>query len=316
MFRWVVTRRDDERRDVLVVGVHLHAGGRDRPEILDVQADTRQSTLGGVGHHLARRSGVVGDGYARAVPVGAPARPGGQGHLEGVLRCQRLVDDAANPARPEYLHLLNAHTRGSIVIPDCPDDSDGYYRAASTIPDMDTQQLIDALRDAEAVKFGEFELSHGGTSNYYVDKYVFETNPDCLELIAQAFADALGDGETKLAGVALGAVPLVAVTSVETGRPYVIARKQQKEYGTANLIEGNLVEGEEVIILEDIATTGQSAVDAAEALREAGAVVNRVLVVVDREEGAAENMAEHGLQLESLVSASQLLADAPDDVRE
>ncbi|QCC51098.1 orotate phosphoribosyltransferase [Halapricum salinum] len=176
---------------------------------------------------------------------------------------------------------------------------------------MDTQRLIDALRAAEAVKFGEFELSHGGTSDYYVDKYVFETNPDCLELIAEAFAERLAElgGDTTLAGVALGAVPLVAVTSVETGRPYVIARKQQKEYGTANLIEGNLEEGEEVIILEDIATTGQSAVDAAEALREAGAVVERVIVVVDREEGAAENLAEHDLELESLVSASQLLAD-------
>ena len=177
---------------------------------------------------------------------------------------------------------------------------------------MDHDDLIQALRDADAVKFGEFELSHGGTSNYYVDKYVFETNPRCLELIAEAFADRLD--ETKLAGVALGAVPLVAVTSVETGLPYVIARKQAKEYGTGNRIEGELVEGEEVVILEDIATTGQSAVDAAEALREAGAVVERVLVVVDREEGARENLAEHDLELESLITASDLLADVEADV--
>ncbi|WP_459193423.1 orotate phosphoribosyltransferase [Halosimplex sp. J119] len=177
---------------------------------------------------------------------------------------------------------------------------------------MDKQGLIDALRDAEAVKFGEFELSHGGTSNYYVDKYVFETDPHCLELIADAFAERVG--ETKLAGVALGAVPLVAVTSVESGNPYVIVRKQKKEYGTANLVEGDLTEGEEVVVLEDIATTGQSAVDAAEALRDAGAVVDRVVVVVDREEGAAENLADHDLELESLVTASDLLADAPDDV--
>jgi len=174
---------------------------------------------------------------------------------------------------------------------------------------MDTQRLIDALREAEAVKFGEFELSHGGTSDYYVDKYLFETDPHCLDLIATSFADRLGSEGPKLAGVALGAVPIVAVTSVETGRPYVIARKQQKEYGTANLIEGDLQAGEEVIILEDIATTGQSAIDAAQALREAGAVVERVFVVVDRQEGATENLAEHDLQLESLVTASQLLAD-------
>ncbi|SFR85411.1 orotate phosphoribosyltransferase [Halomicrobium zhouii] len=180
---------------------------------------------------------------------------------------------------------------------------------------MTNDELIAALRDADAVRYGEFELSHGGTSSYYVDKYVFETDPHCLELVAEAFAERLAAlGDQKLAGVALGAVPLVAVTSVETGRPYVIARKQQKDYGTANLIEGNLEEGEEVVILEDIATTGQSAVDAAEALREAGAEVSRVVVVVDREEGARENLADSGLELASLVTASELLADAPDDV--
>ena len=180
---------------------------------------------------------------------------------------------------------------------------------------MVDQALIDALRAADAVQFGEFELSHGGTSEYYVDKYRFETDPDCLQLIAEAFADRLGDlggGDepATLAGVALGAVPLVAVTAVETGRPYVIARKQRKEYGTGNLIEGDLEAGERVVVLEDIATTGTSAVDAAEALREAGATVEQVIVVVDRQEGAAERLADHGLELSSLVTAEELLADA------
>jgi orotate phosphoribosyltransferase len=172
---------------------------------------------------------------------------------------------------------------------------------------MTDAELIAALKDAEAVKFGEFELSHGGTSEYYVDKYLFETDPRCLELIAEAFAERVGD--TKLAGVALGAVPLVAATSVATGNPYVIVRKKTKEYGTGNRIEGRFEEGEEVVVLEDIATTGQSAVDAVEALREAGAVVNKVLVVVDREEGGRENLAEIDVELESLLTASELLAD-------
>ena len=172
---------------------------------------------------------------------------------------------------------------------------------------MDTQALIDALRAADAVRFGEFELAHGGTSNYYIDKYRFETNPGCLQLIAEAFAERVGDA--KLGGVALGGVPLAAVTSVETGTPYVIARKQAKEYGTGNRIEGELHEGEDVVVLEDIATTGQSAIDAVQALREAGAVVDRVLVVVDREEGASENLAEHDIELEALLTASELLAD-------
>ncbi|SDR19627.1 orotate phosphoribosyltransferase [Natronobacterium texcoconense] len=173
---------------------------------------------------------------------------------------------------------------------------------------MTNQELIDALRAADAVQFGEFELSHGGTSEYYVDKYLFETDPDCLEVVAEAFAERV-DEDDKLAGVALGAVPLAAATSVAAGAPYVIARKQRKEYGTANLIEGRLEEGEEVVVLEDIVTTGTSLVDAIEALREAGATVNRALVVVDREEGGRENVEDADVEMEALVTASELLAD-------
>jgi orotate phosphoribosyltransferase len=171
---------------------------------------------------------------------------------------------------------------------------------------MSNDELVAALRAADAVKFGEFELSHGGTSDYYVDKYLFETDPHCLRLVASAFADHVG-GET-LAGVALGAVPLVAVTSAETDTPYVIVRKEAKEYGTGNRIEGRLPEGERVVVLEDIATTGRSALEAVEALRDAGTTVERVLVVVDREEGARELLSDAGVELDALVTAGDLLA--------
>ncbi|WP_323674470.1 orotate phosphoribosyltransferase [Halorubellus sp. PRR65] len=175
---------------------------------------------------------------------------------------------------------------------------------------MTNDDLIEALVAADAVQFGEFELAHGGTSEYYVDKYLFETNPEPLALIGEAFAERL-DGE-KPAGVALGGVPLVVATALEAEVPYVIARKSQKEYGTANLVEGRLDEGEEVVVVEDIATTGQSAVDAVEALREAGAEVNRALVVVDRQEGGTENLADAGVELEALVTADELLAHVDD----
>ncbi|MFA9426221.1 orotate phosphoribosyltransferase [Natronorubrum sp. A-ect3] len=173
---------------------------------------------------------------------------------------------------------------------------------------MTNQALIDALREADAVQFGEFELSHGGTSEYYVDKYLFETDPGCLEAIADAFAERVTP-EDKLGGVALGGVPLAAATSVAAGVPYVIARKQRKEYGTANLVEGRLEEGEEVVVLEDIVTTGTSLVDAIEALRDAGATVNRALVVVDRQEGGRENVEAADVEMEALVTAEELLAD-------
>lgn len=169
-------------------------------------------------------------------------------------------------------------------------------------------ELIAALKAADAVQFGTFELSHGGTSDYYVDKYLFETEPRCLDLIASGFAERIG--EATPAGVALGAVPLVAATGMKAERSYVIVRKAAKEYGTGNRIEGRLAEGEETVVIEDIATTGQSALDAVEALRDAGADVNRVLVVVDREEGATERLAEADVELQALVTASELLDDA------
>ncbi len=174
---------------------------------------------------------------------------------------------------------------------------------------MSERRLIDALLAADALRFGEFELSHGGTSRYYVDKYRFETDPAALDLVAEAFAERVGPDET-LAGVALGAVPLTAVTSVKADRPYVIVRKERKEYGTGNRIEGSLPSGVEVLVLEDVATTGQSALEAVEALREAGASVSRVLVVVDRDEGARSRLAAANVELEALLSADDLLAAA------
>jgi orotate phosphoribosyltransferase len=101
----------------------------------------------------------------------------------------------------------------------------------------------------------------------------------------------------------------VAVTSVATGSPSVIVRKQAKDYGTGNRVEGAFEPGTRVVVLEDVATTGRSALDAVEALREAGATVERVLVVVDREEGARERLAEAGVELEALVTAADLLAE-------
>jgi orotate phosphoribosyltransferase len=180
-----------------------------------------------------------------------------------------------------------------------------------TDSDDATADLVAALQAADAVRFGEFELSSGGTSEYYVDKYLFETDPTSLRVIAEAFAERVGDA--KLAGVALGAVPLVAATSMIGRNEYVIVRKSTKEYGTGNRIEGRFASDEEIVVLEDIATTGESALSAVKALREAGASVSRVLVAVDREEGARENLAKADIQLESLVTASDLLANTDTD---
>lgn len=174
-----------------------------------------------------------------------------------------------------------------------------------------TDPLIRALKNTGALKFGEFELSHGGTSDYYIDKYCFETNPESLDLIAEEFVEMIDD--QKLAGVALGAVPLVAAVSLKSGNNYVIVRKAAKDHGTNNLIEGSLEKGEEVIVIEDVTTTGKSALEAVQALRKNDATVNQVFVVVDREEGAKRLLETHDVKLESLLTAEDLLNSKNED---
>jgi orotate phosphoribosyltransferase len=173
---------------------------------------------------------------------------------------------------------------------------------------VNANEVADALRESDAVLRGEFELSSGKKSDYYIDKYVFETDPDALGVVGRAIAEKVREtGSDRIGAVALGGVPLAAVASVESGMPYVIARKEAKDYGTANAVEGELKEGDEVVVVEDIVTTGASAVEAVEKLRAAGATVNEIIVVVDRQEGGREKVEDAGLKMRALTRAEELV---------
>jgi orotate phosphoribosyltransferase len=173
---------------------------------------------------------------------------------------------------------------------------------------VNANEVADALRESDAILRGEFELSSGKKSDYYIDKYVFETNPDALRVVGRAIAQRVRQtGADRIGAVALGGVPLAAVASVESGTPYVIARKEAKDYGTANAVEGELEEGDEVVVVEDIVTTGASAVEAVEKLRAAGATVNDIVVVVDRQEGGRKKVEGAGLKMHALTTAEELV---------
>lgn len=165
--------------------------------------------------------------------------------------------------------------------------------------------IVEMLVDSGAVRFGSFTLTSGQKSDVYVDiKHVW-THPARLRRIAQALARQI-HGEGVLAGMELGAVPLVVATALESGRPYAVIRKQAKAHGTGQRIEGTIPPGESVLLIEDVVTTGGSLVESVEVLRAAGAQVNRAVVVVDREAGAREALTRHGVQLESLATLRQL----------
>ena len=165
--------------------------------------------------------------------------------------------------------------------------------------------LKEKLVECGAIKFGNFILASGKKSNYYVDIKKASTKHEILALMGEMLAKYVrGD---ILAGVELGAVPLVAITAIKAKRDYLIIRKEKKGYGTSKLIEGDFEEGQEVDIIEDVVTTGGSVLRAIRILRDAGLKVNRVICVVDREEGGKENLAKEGVELISLIKARELV---------
>ncbi len=143
--------------------------------------------------------------------------------------------------------------------------------------------LAPRIREAALLE-GDFFLSSGERSSFYVDKYLFSTDPALLRDVADALAAELPEGVERLAGVELGAVPLVVGMALSTGLPYVIVRKSAKEYGSSagRGIEGILERGERVALIEDVVTTGTQAVRAAGTLVEAGVEVVAIVAVLDR----------------------------------
>jgi orotate phosphoribosyltransferase len=154
---------------------------------------------------------------------------------------------------------------------------------------------------------GNFQLRSGAQSSYYLDKYLFTTQPGLLRRIASELAERLPSDVQRLAGPVLGAVPLVTALSLHTGLPSLIVRVDTpKDYGTSKRIEGSLVAGERVVLVEDVVTTAGAALAAVEVLREAGADVLGALVVVDREEGGAAAFAAAGVPFQALFTRSSL----------
>jgi orotate phosphoribosyltransferase len=176
---------------------------------------------------------------------------------------------------------------------------------------MTDAELLAALRE-HAYLEGDFVLRSGRRSRYYLDKYRFETRPDLLRAIGRRLAAAVGEHEPEadlIAGPELGAVALAAATSLESGLPFLIVRKEAKDYGTSNRLEGAYREGQRVCLVEDVVTSGGAACEAVRALREAGLACSTAVCVVDREEGGSDGLARL-VRLRPLFRAQEVLETA------
>ncbi len=170
---------------------------------------------------------------------------------------------------------------------------------------MTREELIKRIKETAYLE-GDFVLRSGKRSKYYLDKYLFETCPDILKGLGAEFALYVTDDVTLIAGAELGGVALAAATAMASGKNWVIIRNSKKGYGTSKMVEGVLKEGDVVLLVEDIATTGGQVLEAAKIITEAGATVKKIVCVIDRKQGAGENIAEAGYKFGSILTKDDL----------
>ena len=164
-----------------------------------------------------------------------------------------------------------------------------------------------------SMRFGEFVLSSGATSNYYIDVRKTSLHPEGLRLISQLFWDVLkNDDITAIGGLTLGADPLVAgvmLLAASQGKNLegFLVRRTPKDHGMRGEVEGNLAGHKRVAILDDVITSGESAIIAAEAAESYKAQVVRIITVVDRSQGAPQTFQQKSLPFSSLFTMTDLL---------
>ena len=170
---------------------------------------------------------------------------------------------------------------------------------------MTRPQLAQRIAEVALLR-GEFTLRSGRKSNYYLDKYRFETQPDVLKSLGELFAQHVSVKTNRIAGAELGAVPLAAAAGMASNKPILFIRNQKKDYGTANQIEGVFNAGDNILLVEDILTTGGQVLEAAAAIKAAGCTVEKIVATIDRLEGARASIEAEGYVLETLFTIRDL----------
>lgn len=176
--------------------------------------------------------------------------------------------------------------------------------------------LIDALHRIGAVRTGDFVLKDGRRSPIYIDLRVLIAHPDVLKSVGEALhATAAPLQYDVVAGIPYAGLPIAVAMSIAGGKPMVYPRKETKDYGTKKRVEGVFAEGARALVIDDVITTGGAKIEAIEPLREAGLVVEDILVVVDRQQADPSVLRDAGLRLHSVLTLNQILDRLEGDGR-
>lgn len=170
------------------------------------------------------------------------------------------------------------------------------------------EKIAKALVDAKVIKFGNFKLLSGKVSPVYVDVRILPSNPESMQIVVDELVKVVKklDIDT-IAGAETAGIPLAAAIAIKTKMPMIYVRKEPKGYGTMSMIEGLLEKNQKVVLIDDMATDGFSKLKFIEGVRQAGAIVENVVIVLDREQGAKATIKKAGAKLYSLITLREIL---------
>ncbi|UCB61447.1 MAG: orotate phosphoribosyltransferase [Candidatus Bathyarchaeota archaeon] len=172
------------------------------------------------------------------------------------------------------------------------------------------EQLCKILYKIGALKFGTFKLTSGKISPYYIDLRVVPSFPDAFrricDLYIQLIKDRIGTENFKrIAGIPTAGMPFASVVAYQLNKPFLYPRPSERTHGRERKVEGILVAGDKVLLLDDLVTAGTSLLKAASAIRAEGGVINDAVVLIYREEGGEGKLAKKSIKLHYLLKAGE-----------